>query len=621
MLYIQNVPFRGEKDTPKKNVNDGRLQDKSHIVPKGVLTLPKNNPGIEEKLPLDQIPAFALLSRVKFIDKSKRVESSLKAKDIKRAVMINEADFLTFKTPSLRHITGVHPNVPLRTDDFIVTDTKIDPIVPDLTGDLIFPDDTLEFDQVNALYHAEETKNMINNYWGIDVPWAFDSPIKLNAHARFFNGSTGEYVETWDNAFYSRSSKEIALLIGENKREKDSYVFAARSADTIAHETSHAKLDGLENYYGDSKCFITVGIHEAFADFNAMLRDLHSNRIVDRLLEETKGDLRKDNIVSMFDIQFGRQILSKEQPCLRSAINSYKRPDNISDLKFIPSKMDGLGIEPHIYSQLLVGALYDSFVALYENNLTTYNNQKMSLIKAKDTIGKIFNRSFLCLPAAEVNFKDVAKAMLIIDKLEFGGKNSNILIDVFKARNILNDDDIANHKEQQARIIPFNLPDEELIAPHYEALLDEHKNDLGISKDKKFKFHKKFVDQNGNTFIKYTHDHILEIPKIHDKYFSLSGDKIDIKDGVTLVFNKERVLSAVMAKEISAKDKTELLTLFERYADYRYRPLQEGYDELGDEWEAELKRREEEKRKKAKEAKEDPDKPKPPKSTIHRYNI
>lgn len=590
---------------------------KGRVPFSGSASIPLELKTTPAMLAIEDIPKLAFLGRINYTDKTKHITSTIDPKEIKRAVIVNDQDFTSLQKLSNRYIDGIHPGVSLRTDDFIVKDTKIPVLVTTKTGDLIFPVDSLEFDQVNALVHAKETANMIDNYLGVKVPWAFEGPVELDAHARFYNYGTGEYCETWDNAFYDRAGKTISLLIAENKREKG-VVYASRSSDTIAHETSHAKLDGLERYLGDSKCFITVGIHEAFSDFNAIIHSLFSDNVIDNVLETTKGDLRKDNMASQFDIQFGRMVLAQEKPCLRSAINNLKRPENIGDLNFIPDDFDNkLGIEPHFYSRLFTGTLYDLLVLNYEKNLKDFdNNQKFALVKARDTIGSMFNRSFLYVPTGEINFKDVAKAMLSVDQIENQGANKDILIKVFKDRNILKDNEIKVYESMPDLSRKIKLPSDQPSDVDLLKLLNTNKEKLGLSKEKNYSVHRTFVDSNGNTFVKFTNDLELKIPDDKNIYFNMAGDKIPMTEGITLVFNKEGSLISALNKEITSEDKQDFLKIFQKYADFKYKPLQEAYDEIGDEWEAELKRREEDRRKRKTE---EPDAPKPPKSTIHRY--
>lgn len=616
----------------------GRLEDKSHIVPKGFIVpnnkafetldvdpyiTPKNfipysgtsKPDLTpSQIPLVDVPSSAIIAKLNYVIKTSYVLPSQESKDIKRAVIVNDQDFTCLKDTSIRYISGVHPGVPLRTDDFIVTDTKIDPIIPTKTGDLLFSRNSLEFDQVNALVHATETADMINNYWDIKVPWAFDEPIMLNAHARFMNDGTGEYLETWDNAYYSRGYKEIALLIAENKRDKGEVVYASRSSDTISHETAHAKLDGLDKYLADSKYIPSESIHESFADFNALLHSLYSDKVIDRILEQTKGDLRKDNLASQFDIQFGKKVLAEEKSCLRNVLNAYTRPEKLSDLEYCPKGDDSLVLEPHHYSQLFTGTLYDILESVYKTNLNNFdNNQKLSLVKARDVVGRIFNRSILYMPSGEVNFKDVAYAMLKVDKVENDGANFSSLAKCFMKRNILKKQEVQAFIHQQNTLAPLKLDIPKITGSDIEKFVSDNKLALGLTKDSKFNFYRCYVDSNGNQFFKLNKKDNLRIPDDRNKYYDMSNNDIPIRDAITLVFDIDGNLISALNKELTNDDKQEMLGTFEQFALFYYKPRQDGYDEIGEEWERRSKEIEEKRKK---------NQPKlNPPSTVHTFDI
>jgi hypothetical protein len=580
-----------------------------------------------QSMSLLDIPATAFAGQIKFTSSKPVTPDTIDPKQIKRAVLVNDQDFDTIKGTSTRYIKGVHPGVSLRTDDFIVTDTKKEVVIPGIKDDLIFPTDSMEFDQVNALVHATETADMINNFWGFNAPWAFEGPVNLNAHARFFNSGNGEYVETWDNAFYNRNGKEIALLIAENKREKG-VIYSARSSDTIAHETGHAKLDGLEKYFADSKCFVTVGIHEAFADFNAMLHAMQSDKVIDIMLQETKGDLRKDNVVSRFDEQFGQKVLINGQPCLRSAINDFKMPSDLDKIDFIPVKKDQLGIEPHIFSQLFTGTLYDSFVKIYESLCKQNNNdQKAAVIKAREDAGKTFNRAFLYLPSGEVNFKDLAIAMLQVDRLEHNSRNQNAFIESFKARNILTNKDIKNYQSQIKSLPSIKLDKEEEASKAWQKALNEYHKAINMPEGNDYKVSQVLKTSSGEQFVKYTRNKVLAVPGEKDVYYNLASNKIDVQEGITLKFNKEGILESALTKTIQPEVEKDLLTILKKYAEFRYKPLQDSYDEIAKEWEREQKRRKEKNKRKQQpvikhypEIKQQPEIKHISYSTVHSYD-
>jgi len=71
------------------------------------------------------------------------------------------------------------------------------------------------------------------------------------------------------NAFYSEPDR--ALMFGYFRRDDDSTVFTCLSHDIVAHETSHALLDGLRTRYTEPSGPDQAAFHEGFADIVALL--------------------------------------------------------------------------------------------------------------------------------------------------------------------------------------------------------------------------------------------------------------------------------------------------------------------------------------------------------------
>ena len=87
------------------------------------------------------------------------------------------------------------------------------------------------------------------------------------------------------NAFYSEQDK--ALMFGYFRAPKpDSQtgvelVFTCLSHDVVAHETTHAILDGLREHYTQPSSPEQAGFHEGFADVVALLSVFSLTEIID----------------------------------------------------------------------------------------------------------------------------------------------------------------------------------------------------------------------------------------------------------------------------------------------------------------------------------------------------
>ncbi|MGE0460035.1 MAG: S8 family serine peptidase [Vicinamibacterales bacterium] len=173
------------------------------------------------------------------------------------------------------------------------------------------------------------------------------------------------------NAYYSPS--KVALLFGYFKapeREEAEHVpgglvFTCLSHDIIAHETVHALLDGMHRRFLSPTNPDVRAFHEAFADIVALLQHFTFPEIVRHQIASTRGGLRShQNLLGQLAGQFGRS--TGRRGALRDAIGRINpaggewephRPD--------PSEYRTL-LEPHDRGAILVAAVFDAFLAIYE---------------------------------------------------------------------------------------------------------------------------------------------------------------------------------------------------------------------------------------------------------------
>ena len=115
------------------------------------------------------------------------------------------------------------------------------------------------------------------------------------------------------NAYYS--PQKIALLFGYFKafdvpgdHMPGSMVFTCLSHDIVAHETTHALLDGM------NRCFLSPtnrdvhAFHEAFADIVALFQHFTFPEILRHQITATRGAIRsQENLLGQLAGQFGRE--------------------------------------------------------------------------------------------------------------------------------------------------------------------------------------------------------------------------------------------------------------------------------------------------------------------------
>lgn len=132
------------------------------------------------------------------------------------------------------------------------------------------------------------------------------------------------------NAYYSPSKK--ALLFGYfNATTSDprdelpgGVVFTCLSHDIVAHETTHAILDGLHRRLLDDTNPDMLAFHEAFADIVAIFQHFTLPGVLLDQIQRTRGDLRMDSLLVKLASQFARA--TGRGGALRNALGTRERP-------------------------------------------------------------------------------------------------------------------------------------------------------------------------------------------------------------------------------------------------------------------------------------------------------
>jgi hypothetical protein len=175
------------------------------------------------------------------------------------------------------------------------------------------------------------------------------------------------------NAFYSPERK--ALLFGyfpasleqPGRNLPGGIVFTCLSHDVVAHETTHALLDGLHRRFAEPSNPDVLAFHEAFADLVALFQHFTYPEAVKHQIARTRGDLGRQNLLGELAQQFGQAI--GQYGALRDAIGEVD-PATGAWRPIQPDPMDyRTETEPHRRGAILVAAVFDAFLAIYKNRI------------------------------------------------------------------------------------------------------------------------------------------------------------------------------------------------------------------------------------------------------------
>jgi hypothetical protein len=174
------------------------------------------------------------------------------------------------------------------------------------------------------------------------------------------------------NAYYDPNKK--SLLFGyfsstpanAQLQLPGSTIFTCLSHDIIAHETTHAILDGLHRRYIEATHPDTRAFHEAFADIVALFQHFSFPDVLKHQIAQTRGDLKQQNLLGQLAQQFGQAVGGYGS--LRDAIgetdkagNWHPRVPNLTDYTSVMS--------PHARGGILVAAIFEAFLNIYQKRI------------------------------------------------------------------------------------------------------------------------------------------------------------------------------------------------------------------------------------------------------------
>lgn len=170
------------------------------------------------------------------------------------------------------------------------------------------------------------------------------------------------------NAYYSPQRQ--ALLFGyfpvgirDERNTPGTLVFTCLSHDIIAHETTHALLEGVHPRFDEPVNPDVLAFHEAFADIVALFQHFAYPGVLRDQIARTRGNLASENLLGQLAQQFGQA--SGRGKALRDALGGINKDTG----RWAPHKPDVRALdsksEPHERGAILVAAVFGAFLKVY----------------------------------------------------------------------------------------------------------------------------------------------------------------------------------------------------------------------------------------------------------------
>ena len=283
------------------------------------------------------------------------------------------------------------------------------------------PDDQL---LDNPAFHALMTYGIVMKVLarfefalGRRISWGFGGhQIRVAPHA---------FAEA--NAFYADSAQ--GLFFGyfpslQGKRK----IFSCLSHEVVAHETTHALLDGLRERYTDPSSPQQAGFHEGFADIVAMLSIFSAQSVVEKMVDLGMPDV-SERYVQRADLtpeklrnsamlglaqEMGAELSGIHGQALRRSVTLPPGKNHLSSAEFQ---------EPHNCGEVLVAAVLNAYLAVWINRLKAIGDtSKLDRVRASEEGAEIAERLLtMCIraidycPPTDLQFSDFASALVTAD--------------------------------------------------------------------------------------------------------------------------------------------------------------------------------------------------------------
>jgi hypothetical protein len=282
------------------------------------------------------------------------------------------------------------------------------------------------------------------NVYAIVMSTLFDFEMALGRHVKwaFEYGShqmkVAPHAFADANAFYSR--RDEGLMFGYFPAGGET-VFTCLSYDIVAHETTHAILDGLRKQYDRPSSADQAAFHEAFGDIVAILSVLRSEEMIEQALLRNKTGKKRlpGNGADEYEVapllealseqsflfgladQMGRGLEPLRRDALRRSVNLEPSHKYLEKEEFQ---------DAHRRGEILVAAMVNAFLDVWHNRLVRKTKadgakyeKRWRIIEegasAAQHLLRMAIRAIDYMPPLDIEFGDFLSALITADSEAF----------------------------------------------------------------------------------------------------------------------------------------------------------------------------------------------------------
>lgn len=231
------------------------------------------------------------------------------------------------------------------------------------------------------------------------------------------------------NAFYSEHDRALVFGYFPKTGNGREMVFSCLSHDVVAHETTHALVDGLREHYTDPSSPEQAGFHEGFADVVALLSVFSLRAVVEALLdldspgsksvarEKLTPEALRNSVLLGLAEEMGQEMSGVRGQALRRSVALTPSTKYIKMAEFS---------EPHRRGEIFVAAMLNAFLNVWVARLKSlgevskgYIDRERVVEEGADAAEQLLTMSIRALdyaPPTDLEFCDFLSAFLTADR-------------------------------------------------------------------------------------------------------------------------------------------------------------------------------------------------------------
>lgn len=301
-------------------------------------------------------------------------------------------------------LTGVAPELPMGWD--------FQDRFAEASDETVLTDPAFRAQNVYAI--ASRTLSTFERALGRPVPWSFGSS-QLHLVPTAFQEA---------NAYYSDTDQ--ALLFGYFPIAQKQYVYTCLAHDIVAHETTHAILDGLRARFNSPGLPDQAGFHEGFADVVGLLSILSAHESISQILggtmsrvdaKEVTVEALRESVLVTIGKELGNALHVNRGGGLRRSLGikpftTWRDPQNRE------------WQEPHRRGEILVACILHTFVEMWTHRLEPLKaagtlDRARTAEEGSAAARHLLEMSIRAIdycPPVEFEYEDFLAAMLVCDQ-------------------------------------------------------------------------------------------------------------------------------------------------------------------------------------------------------------